>query len=146
MVFIKMLQTNTAINASRAMRNDFTYPKFLFKSNSTQPRLSNYTIPRVVQLETIVLYCRRNARYSVHTSPLRKFSECTARFWTALVSNMTGYSHSDHSIKLIHYGVSQRDVLSDKMVYWVVIHSFYFMLCQPSLLSTVISFVYKDKL
>ena len=27
----------------------------------------------------------------------------------------------------------------------VVIHTFYFMLCQSSLLSTVISFVYKDK-
>ena len=28
----------------------------------------------------------------------------------------------------------------------VVTHIFYFMLCQSSLLSTVISFVYKDKL
>ena len=39
----------------------------------------------------------------------------------------------------------QRDVLSDKMVFWVVTHSFYFMLCQSSLLSTVISFVYNEK-
>ena len=30
--------------------------------------------------------------------------------------NMTGYSHSYHSIKLIHYGSPQRDVLSDRMV------------------------------
>ena len=28
----------------------------------------------------------------------------------------------------------------------VVTHTFYFMLCQSSLLSTVISFVYKDKM
>ena len=39
----------------------------------------------------------------------------------------------------------QRDVLSNKMKFWVVNHSFCFMLCQSSLLSTVISFVYKDK-
>ena len=45
-----------------------------------QPCLSNYTIPRVVQLKTIVLYCRRNARFLVHTSPPRKFSECAGRF------------------------------------------------------------------
>ena len=80
MVFIKMLQTKTAINASRAMRNDFIWPKFLFKSNTMQLCLSNYTIPRVVQLQTIVLYCRRNARFPVHTSPPRKFSECAVRF------------------------------------------------------------------
>ena len=56
MVFIKMLQTKTAINPSRAMRNVFIYPKFLFKSNTMQPFLSNYTIPRAVQLKTIVLF------------------------------------------------------------------------------------------
>ena len=60
-------------------------------------------------------------------------------------SNMTGYSHSYHSVKLIHYSATQRDVLSDKMVFWVVTHSFHSTLCQSSLLSTVISFVYKDK-
>ena len=60
-------------------------------------------------------------------------------------SNMTGYSHSYHSIKLIHCSAPQRDVLSDKMVFWVVTHSFYFMLCQSYLLSTVTSFVYKEK-
>ena len=76
MIFIKMLQTKTAINASRAMRNDF----ISFKSNTMQPCLSNSTVPRVVQLKTIVLYCRRNARFLVHTSPPRKFSECAARF------------------------------------------------------------------
>ena len=80
MVFIKMLQTKTAINASGAMRNGFIYHKFLFKSNTMQRCLSNYTILRVVQLQTIVLYCRRNARFPVHTSPPRKFSECAARF------------------------------------------------------------------
>ena len=31
------------------------------------------------------------------------------------------------------------------MLLWVMTHSFYFMLCQSSLLSTVINFVYKDK-
>ena len=60
-------------------------------------------------------------------------------------SNMTGYSNSYHSIKLIYCGAPQRDVLSDKMVFSLVTRSFYFMLCQPYLLSTVISFVYKDK-
>ena len=35
-------------------------------------------------------------------------------------SNMTGYFHSYHSIKLICCGSPQRDVLSDKMVLWVV--------------------------
>ena len=89
-----------------------------------------------------------------------------------VTSNMTGYSHSYHSIKLIDRSTPQRDVLSDKMVFWVVTqflfhglpvffikycyklsiqrqivvtHNFYFMLCQSSLLSTTISFVYKDK-
>ena len=45
-----------------------------------QPCLSDYTISRVVQLKAIVLYCRRNARFPVHTCPPRKFSECAARF------------------------------------------------------------------
>ena len=80
MVFIKMLQTKMAINASLAIRNDFIWPKFLYKSHTMQPCLSNYTIARAVQLETIVLYCRRNAKFLVHTSPPRKFSECAARF------------------------------------------------------------------
>ena len=31
--------------------------------------------------------------------------------------NMTGYSHSYHSIKLIRCGAPQRDILSDKMVF-----------------------------
>ena len=86
---------------------------------------------------------------------------------------MTGYSHSYHSIKLIHCGAPQRDVLSDNGVLsgdsqflfhalpvlfikycykfsiqrqMVVTHIFYFMPCQPSLLSAAKSFVYKDKL
>ena len=45
-----------------------------------QPCRSNYTIPRVVQLKTIVLYCRRNVRVPMHSSPPRKFSECASRF------------------------------------------------------------------
>ena len=72
MVLVKILQTKTAINASRAMRNDLILPKFLFKLNTMQPCLSNYTIHRAVQLKTIVLYCRRNARFPVHTSPPKK--------------------------------------------------------------------------
>ena len=63
----------------------------------------------------------------------------------SVTSNMTGYSHSYHSIKLIYCGAPQKDVLSDKIVLSVVTHSFYFMFCQSSLLSTVISFVYKDR-
>ena len=62
----------------------------------------------------------------------------------SVTSNITGYSHSYHSIKFIHCGAPQRDILSDKMVFCVVTHSFYFMLCQSYLLSTVISFVNKD--
>ena len=81
MYSLKCCKQKAAINASRAMRNDFIQPKFLFKSNALmQPYLSNYTIARVVQLKTIVLYCRRNARFPVHTSPPRKFSACAARF------------------------------------------------------------------
>ena len=34
----------------------------------------------------------------------------------SVTSNMTGYSHSYHSIKLNHCRALQRDVLSDKMV------------------------------
>ena len=59
----------------------------------------------------------------------------------SVTSNMTGYSRSYHSIKAIYCGAPQRDVMSDKMV----THSVYFMLCQSSLSSTVITFVYKDK-
>ena len=64
----------------------------------------------------------------------------------SVISNMTNYSHSCHSIKCIHCGAPERDVLSDKIVLRVVTHScfFYVMLCN-SLLSTVIIFVYKDK-
>ena len=40
--------------------------------------------------------------------------------------NMTGHSHSYHSIKLVRCGAPQRDVLSDKMVLWAATHSFYF--------------------
>ena len=38
--------------------------------------------------------------------------------WSALpgISNMTGYSHSCHSIKLIHCGAPKRDALSDGVV------------------------------
>ena len=38
----------------------------------------NYIIPRVVQLKKVVLYCRRNARFPVHSSPHRKFQKCAA--------------------------------------------------------------------
>ena len=44
-----------------------------------QPCLSNYTIPRVVQLKTIVPYCRRNAKIPVHSSPHRKFQKFATR-------------------------------------------------------------------
>ena len=43
-----------------------------------QPCLSNYTIPRVVQLKTILPYCRRNAKIPVHSSPRRKLQKCAA--------------------------------------------------------------------
>ena len=35
----------------------------------------------------------------------------------SVTSNMTGYSHSYHSIELIYCGAPQRDVLSDKIVF-----------------------------
>ena len=60
----------------------------------------------------------------------------------SVISNMTGYPHSYHLTERIHCSVPQRDVLSDKMVLWVVTHSFYFMLCQSYLLSTVISLLF----
>ena len=63
----------------------------------------------------------------------------------SVAPDMTGYSHSYNSIKLVHFGAPQRGVLSDKIVLRVVTHSFYLMLGQSSLLSTVISFVYQDK-
>ena len=39
---------------------------------------SDYTIPRVIQLK-IILYCRRNARFHVPSSPYRNPQKCTAR-------------------------------------------------------------------
>ena len=36
--------------------------------------------PESSNLKIIVLYCRRNARFPVRTSPIRKFSECAACF------------------------------------------------------------------
>ena len=41
----------------------------------------------------------------------------------SVTCNMTGYSHSYHSIKLIHCGAPQRDLLSDKMVFewWLMV-------------------------
>ena len=63
----------------------------------------------------------------------------------SVISNMTGYFHSCHSIKLIHWGAPERDVLGDKIVLRVVTQIFYFMLRQSSILSTLMSFVYKDK-
>ena len=44
----------------------------------------------------------------------------------SVTSNMTGFSHSYHSMKLIHCGAPQIDVLSDKMVLSVVTHSLEF--------------------
>ena len=41
----------------------------------------------------------------------------------SVTSDMTGYSHSYHSIKLIHCGAPQRDVLSDKMVTHILLHA-----------------------
>ena len=37
--------------------------------------------------------------------------------WSLASSDMTGYSHLYHSIKLIHYSAPQRDVLSDKIMF-----------------------------
>ena len=51
----------------------------------------------------------------------------------SVISNMTGYSHSCLSIKLIHWGAPEGVVNDDSY--------FYFMLCQSYLLSTVISVV-----
>ena len=45
-----------------------------------QPRLSDYTIPRVVELKTIVLLLQMKPRFPVHSSPPRKLKKCAARF------------------------------------------------------------------
>ena len=57
---------------------DLLNRSFLFKSNIMQPCLSSHTLPRVIELKTIVLYCRRNARFPVHSSPPRKLQKCAA--------------------------------------------------------------------
>ena len=75
------------------------------------------------------------AKVTGDSSPIHEFT-CSLFIGICLVtSNMTDYSHLYHSIKTIHCGAPQRDVLSDKMVFWEVAHIFYFMLCQSSLLS-----------
>ena len=87
----------------------------------------------------------KNLLYSLKCQPARLIHEFTYSLFIGLcllTSDMTDYSNSYHSIKLIHCGAPQRGVLSDK----VVTHIFCFMLCQSYLLSAVISFVYKDKL
>ena len=43
----------------------------------------------------------------------------------SVTSNMTGYSYLYHSIKLIHWGAPQTDVLSDKMVLWICLKKIY---------------------
>ena len=53
MVFMKMMQTKTAINAFYAMRNNLIKPTSPFKSIQCSC-ISNYTISRVVQLRKIV--------------------------------------------------------------------------------------------
>ena len=75
-----------------------------------QPCLSNSTIPKVVQLKTIVLYCRRNARFLVHTSPPRKFSERAARFLIRPASpwkNRKQMSILLLSLKSIHFALAK---------------------------------------
>ena len=97
-------------------------------------------------LKILLQSLKMPAKVTGDSLPFHEFTYTLFIGIRSVTSNMTSYSHSYHSIKLIHCGVPQRDVLSDKMVFWVVTHSFYFMLCQSSLSSTVISFVYKDKL
>ena len=63
-------------------------------------------------------------------------------------SDMTGYSHSCHWIKLIYCGCTSKRCIEycHKLCLqrqMVTTHIFYFMLCQSSLLNTVISFVCK---
>ena len=60
----------------------------------------------------------------------------------SVIYNMTGYSHSCYSVKLIHWGGPERDVFRCCESGLIV---FYFILCQSSLPSTVIRSVYKDK-
>ena len=58
--------------------------------------LSNYTIPRAVTLETLILYCRQNARFPMHTIPPRKFSECPAHFLICPLGSHTGTDDFPH--------------------------------------------------
>ena len=89
MVFIKMLQTKMAINASRAMRNDFIWPKFLFKPNTMQPCLSKYTIPRVVQLKTNVFIADETRDVPCVPVLPENFQSAQPVFCSALISSIT---------------------------------------------------------
>ena len=77
------------------------------------------------------------AKFTGDSLLIREFTYSLFIGFCLVTSDMTGYSHS---IKLIHCGAPQRNILNDKMMFWVVIHSFYVMLCQSYLLGTVISF------
>ena len=52
-----------------------------------QPCLSNYTIPSVVELKTIVLYCRRNARFPCIAVLPENSKSAAARFFICPASH-----------------------------------------------------------
>ena len=104
MVFIKILQTKTAINASRAMRND----SFSLNFFSNQIQCSHVFLiiqfPESSNLKKIILYCRRNARFPVHSSPHKKFQKCAT-----LLLIRPDYSHIN-SNNLLNFTEVIKDV------------------------------------
>ena len=77
MVFIKMLQTKTVINASCAMQNDLFSLNFF----SNQIQCSHvFLIIQCPKSSNLKQSLQTKREISVHTSPPRKCSECTARF------------------------------------------------------------------
>ena len=57
------------------------------------------------------------AKVTCNSLLIHEFAYSLFNGFCSATSNMTGYSQSYHSIKLIHCGAPQRDVLSDKMVF-----------------------------
>ena len=58
----------------------------------------------------------RTFKVTGDSSLIHEFAYSLFIGFCSVTSNTTGYSHSYHSIKLIHCGAPQRDVLIDKMV------------------------------
>ena len=95
--------------------NDVEYT--IFKMFVTQ--MSNYLFVISFQLmfyETLRCSLAMPLRSRVTVWLFHEFAYLLLTGLCSVTSDMTDYSHSYQSIKLVHCGVLQRDVLSDKMV------------------------------